>query len=103
MNSMMGPAQPMPGMDPMAMMAPGAGAPVENPFPSTDPAVVAQIVALLGGMQQQDHANLQMQQDGVLQMLLSSLMPATEGPMDMDSGFVEGGEAPMAGPEQMMM
>lgn len=104
MNSIMGPAQPMPPQDPMAMMAPGAGAPMENPFPSTDPAVVAQIVALLGGMQQQDHANLQMQQDGVLQMLLSSLMPAPEAPMmGMDAGFVEGGEVPLAGPEQMML
>lgn len=104
MDSMMGmgPAMPGPGlpMDPMAM-APGAGAPVANPFPSTDPAVVAQIVSLIGGLQQQDHAQLQMQQDGVLQMLLSSLMPAQPDPM-MDAGFVEGGGGMPAGPEQMM-
>ena len=103
MDSMMGmgPAMPGPGlpMDPNAMMA-GAGAPVANPFPSTDPAVVAQIVSLIGGLQQQDHIQLQTQQDGVLQMLLSSLMPAQPEPM-MDAGFVEGAAAPMA-PEQMM-
>ncbi len=104
-SMMMGPAVPQPGMmDPAMGMAPGAGAPQQNPFPSTDPAVVAQIVALLGGLQQQDHANLQMEQDGVLQMLLSSLMPAPEDPMMGGAGgFVEGGEAPMMGPETMML
>jgi hypothetical protein len=102
MQSMMGAASPMPSMDPMAMMAPGAGAPMGNPFPSTDPAVVAQIVSLIGGMQQQDHMQLQAQQDGVLQMLLSSIMPPAPAPM-MDAGFAEGGEAMLAGPDPMMM
>lgn len=117
MDSMMMGAQPLPQQgppmggpvgpmmeDPSMGMAPGAGG-ATNPYPSTDPAVIAQIVALIGGLQQEDHMNLQMQQDGVLQMLLSSLMPPAQDPMALpsDAGFVEGGDSMLAAPDQMMM
>lgn len=76
--------------------------PAPNPFPSTDPTVVAQIMALVGELQSQDHMNLQAQQDGVLQMIMSAMAPAPAGPPAGDPGFAEGG-MPLAPPDQMMM
>lgn len=113
MESMMGMAAPMPqgpamgmpmdttGGMPMESMAPGAGAPAPNPFPSTDPAVVAQILSLIGQVQMEDHNNLQMQQDSVLQMLMGAMVPSAPSPMD-DSGFAEGGEQLVGADEYMM-
>ena len=96
----MPPAGPEMGMDPGAMPPPQ--------FPSTDPSVIAQVIAMIGQLQQEDHMNLQAQQDGVLQMLLQSIVPQEEGIEGMatpmgDAGFAEGAEAPMVGPDQMMM
>ncbi len=97
-----------PPMDPMAMA--GGGMPMEgmvppmgmeagaSPFPSTDPGVISEILSMLMGMREQDHASLEMQQDEVLMGILQAMGIGGVDPM---SGFAEGGMPPMPMDEQM--
>lgn len=86
-----------PPVDPMMapVGAPMAGAPSE--YPSTDPAVISQIMAMLGGLQSQDHTALQSNQDAVLMAILQQM---GIGGVQPEQGFAEGGDM-MLPPEQM--
>lgn len=80
-----------PGMDPSSG-AESAGA----PFPSIDPLVIAEIVAQVKGLQEQDHMKLQMQQDTVLAAVMEAMSAGSEDP---SLGVAEG--AAFGAPEEM--
>lgn len=88
------PGMMTPGMD-NSMMPTAMGAPQ---FASTDPSVIAQILSMLEGLQQSDHAQLGKQQDEVLASVLMQL--GILGAPDTGAGFAEGG-MPMLPPEQL--
>lgn len=86
-------AMGMPAEDPMAG---GMGGPGQPAFASLDPMAVAQIVMQVKGLQEQDHAMLQMQQDTVL----AAVMEAMGGnSVDPSLGATEG--AAFGAPEAM--
>ena len=97
-------------IDPMMAADPGgAPAPDAGPggmFPSIDPmGPVGQLMQMVQGVQQQDHARLSMAQNAILAMLMQGLMQTNMGP---EQGFAEGaagdieadptGEAAAGGP-----
>lgn len=79
---------PVPG-DPSLGAATGApmGAPSASPFPSIDPMVIAGLVTQIKGLQEQDLASLQSQQDVVLAAVVQALGGAGPDPMQ---GVTEG-------------
>lgn len=81
-------------MDEMMGAAPMGAAPEEAPqgpgsmFPSIDPmGPIGQLMQMVQGVQQQDHARLQMAQNAVLGMLMQGLMATNQSPTQ---GFAEG-------------
>lgn len=60
-------------------------------FESTDPSVISMIVGQLKGLQQQDHAELQSEQDSVLRMLLMQMGLAPGAP-SAQAGAAEGAD-----------
>lgn len=76
MDAGMGGAPPPPGLDPGMM----GGAPAGPQFPSLDPAAMGQLLAPVFGIQQQDLAQFQGQQQETLMQLLMAMMGNAPNP-----------------------